>query len=220
MANKFEKMKITLNQVMPFPLASMQHGEHSIWGKEIELLHGNKIMLNASSGKGKSTFIHTVLGIRKDYTGSVMFDSSNISQLSTSDWTNIRQQQISAIFQDLQLFPSITVKENLLLKNNLTQTFSTDEIFGFLDSLGISDKWEQQCGLLSMGQQQRVAIVRALCQPFDWLLMDEPFSHLDEENTQRCLKLIIERCAELKSGFVLTSLGDDHGIQYDQTLML
>jgi len=71
-----------------------------------------------------------------------------------------------------------------------------------------------------MGQQQRVAIVRALCQPFDWLLMDEPFSHLDEENTQRSLKLIIERCAELKSGFVLTSLGDDHGIQYDQTLML
>lgn len=220
MATKFEKMKITLNQVMPFPLSSMQHGEQSIWGKHIELLHGNKIMLNASSGKGKSTFIHTVLGIRKDYTGSVTFDSADISQLNTSDWTNIRQRKISAIFQDLQLFPSITVKENLLLKNDLTQAFTTDEIFGFLDSLGIADKWEQQCGLLSMGQQQRVAIVRALCQPFEWLLMDEPFSHLDEDNTQRCLKLIIDRCSTLQSGFVLTSLGDDHGIQYDQTLML
>jgi len=220
MATKFEKMKITLNQVMPFPLSSMQHGEQSIWGKHIELLHGNKIMLNASSGKGKSTFIHTVLGIRKDYNGSVTFDSADISQLNTSDWTNIRQRKISAIFQDLQLFPSITVKENLLLKNDLTQAFTTDEIFGFLDSLGIADKLEQQCGLLSMGQQQRVAIVRALCQPFEWLLMDEPFSHLDEDNTQRCLKLIIDRCATLQSGFVLTSLGDDHGIQYDQTLIL
>jgi putative ABC transport system ATP-binding protein len=71
-----------------------------------------------------------------------------------------------------------------------------------------------------MGQQQRVAIVRALCQPYEWLLMDEPFSHLDEENVQRCMKLIIDRTDELNSGFVLTTLGDDHGVQYDQTLML
>jgi ABC-type lipoprotein export system ATPase subunit len=213
-------MKITLKEVMPYPLASMQHGENSIWGKNIELLPGNKVMLNASSGKGKSTFINTVLGIRTDYKGSVTFDSMDVKNLSTGDWTNIRQRKISAIFQDLQLFPSISVKENLLLKNNLTQAFSTDQILGFLDFLGIVDKWEQQCGLLSMGQQQRVAIIRALCQPYEWLLMDEPFSHLDEDNTQRCLKLIIDRCEEQKSGFVLTSLGDYHGIQYDQTLML
>jgi ABC-type lipoprotein export system ATPase subunit len=213
-------MKITLNQVMPFPLASMQHGEHSIWGKHTELLPGNKVMLNASSGKGKSTFINSVLGIRTDYAGSVTFDSTDIKNLRTNDWTNIRQRKISAIFQDLQLFPSITVKENLLLKNNLTQTFTIDQILGFLDFLGIADKWEQQCGLLSMGQQQRVAIIRSLCQPYEWLLMDEPFSHLDEDNTQRCLKLILDRTEEQKSGFVLTSLGDYHGIQYDQTLML
>ena len=172
-------MKITLNQVMPFPLASMQHGEHSIWGKHTELLPGNKVILNASSGKGKSTFINTVLGIRTDFAGSVTFDAADIKNLGTSDWTNIRQCKISAIFQDLQLFPSITV-----------------------------------------GQQQRLAIVRALCQPYEWLLMDEPFSHLDDDNTQRCLKLIVDRTEEQKSGFVLTSLGDYHGIQYDQTLML
>ena len=220
MATKFVKMKITLDKVMPFPLASMQHGDNSIWGKHTELLPGNKVMLNASSGKGKTTFINTVLGIRSDFAGSVTFDAADSKNLSTSDWTNIRQRKISAIFQDLQLFPSVSVKENLLLKNNLSLTFTTKQILDLLDFIGIADKWEQQCGLLSMGQQQRVAIIRALCQPYEWLLMDEPFSHLDEDNTQRCLKLILDRCAELKSGFVLTSLGDYHGIQYDQTLML
>lgn len=213
-------MKITLNKVMPFPLSSMQHGEQSIWGKHTELNPGLKISLNASSGKGKSTFIHLVLGIRKDFTGIISIDDKDIAGFNTSEWTDIRQSKISTIFQDLQLFPSLTVKENLLLKNDLTHTYPHDQILSFLDFLGIADKWDQPCGLLSMGQQQRVAIVRALCQPYEWLLMDEPFSHLDEENTQRCLRLIIDRTDELKGGFVLTTLGDDHGVKYDQTLML
>jgi putative ABC transport system ATP-binding protein len=71
-----------------------------------------------------------------------------------------------------------------------------------------------------MGQQQRVAIIRALCQPFEWLILDEPFSHLDIENTQRSLKLIDERCNHLKAGFVLTSLGDRHGYNYDDEIKL
>lgn len=213
-------MKITLHRVMPFPLSSMQHGEQSIWGKHIALTPGSKVLLNASSGKGKSTFINTVLGIRKDFTGEIDFDGKKITELDTTEWTNIRQTKISAIFQDLQLFPSLTVKENLLLKNELTKTYNEEQIRSFLEYIGIADKWDQQCGLLSMGQQQRVAIVRALCQPYEWLLMDEPFSHLDEENVQRCMKLIIDRTDELNSGFVLTTLGDDHGVQYDQTLML
>jgi ABC-type phosphate/phosphonate transport system ATPase subunit len=71
-----------------------------------------------------------------------------------------------------------------------------------------------------MGQQQRVAILRALCQPFELILLDEPFSHLDEENTRRCITMINERCSELKAGFVLTSLGDTHQFNYDKELKL
>ena len=82
------------------------------------------------------------------------------------------------------------------------------------------NKWEQKCGLLSMGQQQRVAIIRAMAQPFKWLIMDEPFSHLDVDNTNRCLKIIHERTTELGAGFVLTTLGDFHNYNYDQELKL
>lgn len=205
---------------MPHPLASIQHSEKSIWGNLIPLAANEKIMLNASSGKGKSTFTMTVNGMRKDYEGTLLYDDVDIKTFSPDDWTNIRQRKISVVFQDLQLFPKLSVKENLQLKNSLTDTFSEAEMKQFLSALEIEDKWEQQCGLLSMGQQQRVAIIRALCQPFEWLIMDEPFSHLDEENTQRSLKLLDERVTELGASFVLTTLGENHGFNFTRELNL
>ncbi len=213
-------MQIKLNKIMPKPLASIQHGEKSIWGNEIELNSGKKILLNASSGKGKSTFATTVFGLRNDYEGTITYDNVDIKTLSVDDWTEIRKSKISVVFQDLQLFPKLSVKENLLLKNSLTDTFTEQELLERLELLEIENKWEQKCGLLSMGQQQRVAIIRALAQPFKWLVMDEPFSHLDEENTQRCLKMIDKRATEISAGFVLTTLGDDHSFNFDQELNL
>ncbi len=213
-------MNIKLNKVLPHPLASIQHSEDSIWGNDVILKEGAKILLNASSGKGKSTFTTTVFGLRKDYEGNVFYDQKNIRDLNIDEWTLIRRKTLSVVFQDLQLFPELTVKENLLLKNNLSGDFSDEQLKEMLTQLGIPDKWEQQCGLLSMGQQQRVAIIRALIQPFKWLLMDEPFSHLDKKNTTIALDMIIKRCDELNAGFVLTTLGDHHGIEYDYELKL
>ncbi len=213
-------MNITLHHVLPFPLASVQHGPDSIWGKHIELNDGERIMLNASSGKGKSTFTTTIFGLRDDYEGSINYDGRNIRELSASEWTDIRMQKVSVVFQDLQLFPKLTVRENLLLKNALTDCFSENQLFQMLERLGIEDKWEQACGLLSMGQQQRVAIIRALAQPYRWLILDEPFSHLDTENAGKCLEMIHERTVEQNAGFVLTTLGDHHGYQYDRELKL
>lgn len=213
-------MKITLNKVLPAPLASIKHSDKSIWGNFIELNEGKRIMLNASSGKGKSTFTTTTIGLRKDYTGEITYDNQNISSFSPSEWANIRQTKIAVVFQDLQLFPKFTVKENLLIKNRLTNVFSEMEIIQMLEELEIDDKWSQQCGILSMGQQQRVAIIRALIQPYIWLIMDEPFSHLDKENTDRCIKMIHERTINQNAGFVLTTLGEDHGYNFDYELNL
>lgn len=213
-------MKITLNNVMPIPLASIKHGENSIWGNETVLEAGKKIMLNAASGKGKSTFTFTTLGLRYDYDGTILYDSRNVRSFTPDEWTELRKNKISAVFQDLQLFPSLTVRENLLIKNNLTNCYTEEELQLQLKEVGIADKWNQQCGILSMGQQQRVAIIRALAQPYEWLIMDEPFSHLDAENTQLCLQLINKRTEELEAGFVLTTLGDDYQFSFDYTLNL
>ena len=213
-------MKITLNRIMPKPLESIQHGEDSIWGNFIQLNEGKKILLNASSGKGKSTFTTTAIGLRKDYTGALLYDDRDIRDLDPSDWSDIRKSKISVVFQDLQLFPHLTVEENLLLKNSLTDTFSSIELIQMLEKLDIDNKWKQQCGLLSMGQQQRVAIVRAMAQPFEWLIMDEPFSHLDSVNAGKCMEIIQQRTNEQGAGFVLTSLEDNNAYEFDQELKL
>lgn len=213
-------MDITFQNIMPQPLASIQHGADSIWGNEILLKHRKKIMLNAASGKGKSTFTNVIFGLRKDFEGKLLYDQIDTNNFSPDDWTKIRREKISVVFQDLQLFPTLTVKENLHLKNDLCHVFSDMELIQMLAELEIDNKWEQQCGLLSMGQQQRVAIIRALCQPFEWLILDEPFSHLDYENSQRSLKLINQRCDALNAGFVLTTLGESHDFTYDQEIKL
>ncbi len=213
-------MKITLNNIMPKPLASIKHSEESIWGNFIEINGGKHILLNASSGKGKSTFTSTAFGLRKDYEGVLSYDERDIKTFSPQEWTEIRQHKVSVVFQDLQLFPNLSVSDNLILKNRLSDVFSESELKQMLELLQIENKWNQECGLLSMGQQQRVAIVRALCQPFSWLILDEPFSHLDNQNAKRALDLIVERSNAISAGFVLTTLGDDHGYNYDQELKL
>lgn len=213
-------MNIKLDNIMPEPLASIKHGPESIWGRSVELKHAHRIMLNASSGKGKTTFAATIYGLRRDYTGTVYFEDQDIRTLSPDDWTDVRTRKISVIFQDLQLFPKLTVRENLLLKNQLTDTYSESDFLQMLERLEIENKWLQPCGLLSMGQQQRVAIIRAMAQPFEWLIMDEPFSHLDVDNADRCLAMIHERTVEQGAGFVLTSLGSAHDYEYDYELKL
>ncbi len=213
-------MNIVFNQVMPIPLASIAHSAESIWGNKIELNAGERVLLNASSGKGKSTFTFTSIGLRKDYSGVITYDGTDIKSFSPDDWTPIRQNKIAVVFQDLQLFPDLSVKDNLLLKNNLQNSVTEEKLKSQMEFLGIGDKWEQKCSLLSMGQQQRVAIIRALSQPFEWLIMDEPFSHLDKENALKSLKLITDRCDELGAGFVLTSLGDTYDFNFTRELKL
>ncbi len=213
-------MDIHFKNVMPTPLTSINHSSESIWGADVKLLSGERIILNASSGKGKSTFTSTSTGLRDDYSGSIFYDQTDILSYSPEDWSEIRTTKISTVFQDLQLFNTLSVAENLAIKNSLTNFFTERELKDLLLELEIDDKWNQRCGLLSMGQQQRLAIIRAVSQPFSWLIMDEPFSHLDEANTQRCLGIIDRFTTSQKAGFVLTTLGDFHSFNYTRELKL
>lgn len=139
---------------------------------------------------------------------------------SLKEWATLRAQKLSFVFQDLQLFGELTVAENLQLKNQLTSTFTEEEIKAMVNQLGIGDKWQSTCNTLSMGQQQRVAIIRALCQPFDWLIMDEPFSHLDENNILLAKELIEQVVAKQNAGLVMTALGKSEVFKFTKELFL
>jgi len=88
------------------------------------------------------------------------------------------------------------------------------------ERLGVTHILEQRAGLCSYGEQQRIAVIRSLVQPFDWLLMDEPFSHLDHENIEKAAALITEECSKRNAGFLLTDLEEDNHFNYTRKLNL
>jgi len=213
-------MDIQFNQVLPTPLSSQNQSENSVWNKDVLLKQGSKIVVEAPSGKGKSTLIHVLYGLRQDYTGDILLGGQALSQFSPARWSKHRTESLAIVFQDLQLFPELTILENLQVKNNLTNRYTLAELEAFIMQVGLSEKLHEKCGQLSMGQQQRVAIIRALCQPFTWLLMDEPFSHLDVENAKICMDIIQQVCQKNGAGWILTALGDHHISTFDQLITI
>ncbi len=160
------------------------------------------------------------MGLRQDYIGRIFFDSKDLSLLAVKDWLDIRQKKLSVVFQDLQLLPSLTCEENLLINTNLKGGLSINQLKEWAEFLGIETKWTVKAGLLSMGQQQRLALLRGLSQPFETIVLDEPFSHLDDQNTLLAIELIEKRCTELNAGFLLTTLDPTDKIKVDKEIKL
>lgn len=178
---------------------------------------GKKYFISAGSGKGKTSALNFIYGCNLNYDGKVLFDGS-IRQ--DSDPSEIRKNKLSYVFQDFRLFPSITLYDNIQLKNKLTNYKSKKEIMEMVKQVGLYEKRNSLLKNLSLGQRQRVAIIRSLCQPFNFLLMDEPFSHLDDANINILRAMITEEVSARQAGMILTSLGNDYGFGYDKILNL
>ena len=84
----------------------------------------------------------------------------------------------------------------------------------------VADKWDTPVAKMSFGQQQRVALVRALCQPFDFIFLDEPISHLDEENGWIMSRILVEEADRQGAGIIVTSIGKHLELNYTKTLKL
>lgn len=213
-------MRISFNQVVPTPMQDQNLLGSQLWNKILSIEPGTRVLIKAPSGTGKSTLQSYISGIRNDFTGEIVFDGKEFKQHSLADWASVRAEKIAIVFQELKLLPELSVRQNLLLKNKLTNRFTEDEIKGFVTELGIEEKWNKPCGQLSLGQQQRVAIIRAVLQPFSLLVADEPFSHLDDENTARAAALMDRRIKEENAGLILLSLGPDYGMNFNQQILL
>ena len=181
----------------------------AIWNQVVEIKDEDKVLIHAISGTGKTSFIHYLLGLRQDYTGTIFIDHKRLSEIQVEEFTQIRKHKISTVFQDLQLFENLSVEENIKLLPELAKGYQIEDAKMMLDELDISDKWEQSVKTLSFGQKQRVAIIRALMKPFEFLICDEPFSHLDEQNTIKCTKLIEKRLEEENAGLILLALQEE-----------
>jgi ABC-type lipoprotein export system ATPase subunit len=204
------------SNLKPFFLSDAASASDRIWFNDVRFKKGEKYLISASSGQGKSSFLSFIFGERVDYTGNIYFDDREIKTLKKTDWQNIRQKNISYVFQGLRLFSELTALENIQLKNKITEYRSQDEIDYLIEKSGLQDKKNEKTGRLSFGQQQRIAIIRALCQPFDFILLDEPFSHLDEQNIEIMTELITEELKCRNAGMLLCSLGYGYLFDYNE----
>lgn len=213
-------MQLRLQNVQPPNIPPDRVRQSGVWGTDLILAPGSRVLVNAPSGSGKTTLIHLLYGLRKTYSGAYTVDGKNSASLSRREWSELRQCRFSVVFQDLRLFPQATGLENIRLKAELRPVPAARDIPGMARRLGMDDKLDRPVATLSQGERQRIALLRAMCQPFDWLLLDEPFSHLDETNIGYARALLMERIEEEKAGFLLAGLGFDYGFATDKTITL
>ena len=211
---------IILKHTLPQVFAQRSDIISDVWLKDIIFEKGKTYLLEANSGTGKSSLCSFVYGYRKDYRGRIFFDEQNILQLTVKQWVDQRKKHLSLLWQDLRLFPELSAFENVLLKNKLTGFQKKKTIEEWFDRLGIDDKKNALVGQMSFGQQQRVALIRALCQPFDFLFADEPVSHLDDSNSQIMADILQEEVQKQGAGLIVTSIGKRMELPYDAVLRL
>lgn len=214
-------MRLVLDNVIPIPLRDRVNSYNSgVWKQDLELHKGEHIFVQAPSGTGKTTLIHTLYGLREDFEGAIYWDNYNIAKTNSENMSNLRANYLSVIFQDMRLFPELTAWENLEVKRRLTDTASEAEVEAWMTRLGIKEKKNSLASTLSYGEQQRVAIIRALLQPFEWLLMDEPFSHLDNANRDKAIGLISEVVKMNSAGMILADLDENEYFPYTRKIWL
>jgi len=166
--------------------------KHSVLSNfELSISKGEIIILLGKSGSGKSTLLNIISGIDVPDGGSVSIDGKDITKLSEKERTLTRRNKIGFIFQFFNLIPTLTVKENLQLPLELNNDDNQDErIKSILTEVGLLDRANTYPDKLSGGEQQRIAIARALIHNPDIILADEPTGNLDYETGLQIVDLL------------------------------
>lgn len=211
-------MNLILKNVVPQFIPDTSRSE--IWGSEIVVTKGEHIHIVAPSGSGKSSLIHFIYGTRNDYNGSICIGDKEIKNMTGEQTSLLRQKKLSVIFQDLRLFPGQSARENIEIKRRLSPYHSPGKINEMAERLGIAKKMDQAAGTCSYGEQQRIAIIRSLMQPFDFLLLDEPYSHLDEANREKAMSLLYEECDKRNAAMVFADLKNLELLKKEKTYFL
>ena len=213
-------MQISLQKIAPSFFSKENYTGSEVWGNSVIFNKGENVHIVAPSGSGKTSLIHFLYGLRNDYTGDILYNTENIKAFDAEKFSLWRKQHLSIVFQDMRLFTEQTVMQNLEIKRLLAPYHNENKIVSMARQLGIESKLEKLCSTCSYGEQQRIAIIRSLLQPFDFLLLDEPFSHLDDINTKKAMVLIEEEAAARNAAIILNDLRKIDHLKAERILYL
>lgn len=210
-------MKIKLQHLKPTYMSGDEIPSSDIYLQpEVIFEQGQRYLIRAQSGQGKTSLLNFIYGASFSYDGKITYNE----MFNKKEVLRYRIDKLSYVYQDLRLFPTLTAFENIILKNKLTLYKTEAQINSLIERVGLSHKRDTLVQTLSLGQRQRIALLRALCQPFEVLLLDEPFSHLDDSNTAILREIIEEELQTRNASLLLTSLEDNNFFQYNKKLNL
>ena len=210
-------MKIKLQHLKPTYMSGDEIPSSDIYLQpEVIFEQGQYYLIRAQSGQGKTSLLNFIYGASFSYDGKITYNEV----FNKKEVLRYRIDKLSYVYQDLRLFPTLTAFENIILKNKLTLYKTEAQINSLIERVGLSHKRNTLVQTLSLGQRQRIALLRALCQPFELLLLDEPFSHLDDSNTAILREIIEEELQARNASLLLTSLEDNNFFHYNKKLNL
>ena len=166
---------------------------------------GETVALTGDSGSGKSTLLHIAAGLETPDVGKVLIGDQDISRLSESDRARVRRTDVSVIFQQFNLIPSITAEANIRFQAELSKRTDDAWINELVKVLGLKAHLGKYPEVLSGGQQQRVAIARSLALRPAFLLADEPTGNLDEKTSNTVVSQMLALVAEINTSLLIVT---------------
>ena len=218
------------NSVPLLELRNIVHGyiEAGAWrevlrGVDLTVRAGEQLALVGQSGSGKSTLMHLIGALDVPTTGSLRFDDLDLARLGEPDRTLWRRRHVGFIYQFFNLIPTLTVLENVLLPlelNGIAESAGRKDALELLAEVGLADRAESYPDRLSGGEQQRVAIIRALVHEPRLVLADEPTGNLDAATGEQVLDLLDRLVRSRGRTLILVTHSAEVASRADRTVRL
>ena len=187
---------------------------------DLEIQHGQFVCLTGRSGSGKSTLLNVLSGIDSPDSGQVRIDGMALESLDDRARTLFRRRHLGFVFQSFNLVPTLTVAENLALPQELNGAVDRDLSVSWLQRVALADRADSFPDELSGGEQQRVAVARALVHGPQVLLADEPTGNLDQLTGERILDVLQDLCARSGTTLLIASHSDEVASRADRVVEL
>ncbi len=199
-----------------------KNSPHTLDIESWEVNTGQSIFIYGRSGSGKSTLLNIIAGILEPRHGTVTILGQNINQLKQTQKDKFRANHMGVIFQQFNLIPYLSVRENIQLSQIFSTTQNTTkDIKLLINQLGLpASLLSRKANQLSVGQQQRVAVARALFHKPEIIIADEPTSALDTETRDEFINLLLQQTKENKSTILFVSHDKSLSQYFDQTIDL
>ncbi len=182
------------------------YGDHKVLkGINLEIQKGEFISVMGSSGSGKSTLLNLIGGMDRPENGEIIVNGENISAYTDEQLTLYRRTKIGFIFQFFNLLPNITVFENISMPLLLNGTEDVEKVIAYIKRIGLDGKEHNYPYQLSGGEQQRIAIARALIHNPEIILADEPTGSLDSETGKKIMNLIKQFTEDTQKTVILVT---------------